>query len=233
VLNDDFETLVTAHPYRNFTADELIAYAVKDGKMNYEPGTSQRYSHTEYVMLGEVIERATGKSLGELYQTHILGPNGLTETYYPQDQEIRRPVLHAYTSDRKMYEDCTYYNPSWGSHPGGLVSNLHDMGKWGPLFGTGSLVSPASWAEMTASTAGQGHNKADLYVCYGFVYANGWYAQNPSMNGYSGGFAYNPSNKVTLVVAATKNENPKIDPAAISILREMTRYVTPETPLNF
>ena len=87
---------------------------------------------------------------------------------------------------------------------------------------------------MTAPTSvGLGGNKPDLYFCYGFIYANGWYVQNPYINGYAGAFAYNPSNGITLVVASTKTTNPTIDPGAIYILKEVIKYLTPETPLNF
>jgi len=234
VPNADFEKLVTNEPYRQFTDDELIAYSVSGGKLSYEPGTSQRYSHTELVILGQILQRATGKSIQELYQTYILNPNGLNDTKVPTNQEIQAPVLHAFTKDRGIYEDCTYYNASWGSIPGILTSNLRDLGKWGRLFGTGALLTPQSWATMTApSSVGLGGNRPDLHFCYGFIYANGWYVQNPSMNGYSGAFAYNPANGITLVVAATKNENPTVDPGAIYILKEVIKTVTPETPLNF
>ncbi len=234
VGNADFEKLTTAEPFRKFSDDELIAYGVSGGKLNYEPGTSQKYSHTELVILGQVLQRATGQSIQELYETYILNPNGLTDTKVPTNQEIQPPVLHAYTSDRGVYEDCTYYNPSWGSVPGILTSNLRDLGKWGPIFGTGALLKPESWATMTAPTSvGLGGNRKDLHFCYGFFYANGWYVQNPNMNGYAGAFAYNPTHGVTLVVASTQNANPTVTPAAIYILKEVVKYVTPDTPLNF
>ncbi len=234
VRRDDFEAAVLAQPFKTFTDAELIAYAVKDGKMNYPPGTSQAYSHSEYVILGQVIQRATGQTLKELYEQLILGPLGLKDTQFPTNQEIQAPVLHAFSSDRKVFEDSTYWNPSWASATGALTSNLHDLGRWGPIFGKGQLLSPASFRTQTApSSVGKGRNRADLYFAYGFVVANGWYVQNPSMNGYSGGFAYNPKYDVTLVVEATKNAKPTIDPAGIHILREAVKYVTPETPLSF
>lgn len=234
VTNPDFVKLVTDEPYHQFSDDDLIAYAVSGGQMGFEPGTSQAYSHSDLVILGQVLQRATGQSIKELYETYILTPQGLTETKVTVDQEITQPVLHAFTKDRGVYEDCTYYNPSWGSVPGILTSNLHDMGKWGPIFGTGSLVSPESWATMIApSSVGLGHNRADLYFCYGFVYANGWYVQNPNMNGYTGGFAYNPTNGVTLIVGATHGEKSTMEQGAIYILKEIVKYVTPATPINF
>ncbi|MBK9333880.1 MAG: beta-lactamase family protein [Ignavibacteria bacterium] len=61
VLNKDFIDLVTKEPFRNFSREEIIAYSVSGGELNFTPGTDQKYSHTEFTILGEVIERATGK----------------------------------------------------------------------------------------------------------------------------------------------------------------------------
>jgi D-alanyl-D-alanine carboxypeptidase len=231
---DDFLKRQLAEPFRTFTDEELINYSVRDGKMNFAPGTSQQYSHTDNVILGQVIQRATGQSMKELYDKNIFGPMGMKDTQFPINQEIPSPVLHAFTMDRKFYEDCTYWNPFWGSTPGLPTSNIHDLGKWGPILGTGRLISPEHFQEQIAPTAvGKGKNRADLYFAYGFIVANGWLAQNPSINGYSGAFAYNLSNGVTIVVAATKSEATTTDASAFNILREVTKYVTPATPINF
>ena len=79
--------------------------------MNFPPGTSQQYSHTDNVILGQVIQRATGQSMKELYDKNIFWPMSMNDTQFPVDQEIQSPVLHAFTLDRKFYEDCTYWNP--------------------------------------------------------------------------------------------------------------------------
>jgi len=234
VTVDDFLKLALAEPFRTFTDEELINYSVRDGKMNFPPGTSQQYSHTDNVILGQVIQRATKQSMKELYDKNIFGPLHMKDTQFPVDQEIQSPVLHAFTMDRKVYEDCTYWNPFWGSTPGLPTSNLHDLGKWGPILGTGRLISRSHFQEQIAPTSvGKGQNKPDLYFAYGFVVANGWIVQNPSINGYSGGFGYNLANGVTIVVEATKSENATTDASAFDILREVTKYVTPASPINF
>jgi D-alanyl-D-alanine carboxypeptidase len=231
---DDFLKRQLAEPFRTFTDEELINYSVRDGKMNFAPGTSQQYSHTDNVILGQVIQRATGQSMKELYDQNIFGPMGMKDTQFPVNQQIQSPVLHAFTMDRKFYEDCTYWNPFWGSTPGLPTSNIHDVGKWGPILGTGRLISPEHFQEQTAPTSvGKGKNRPDLYFACGFIVANGWLAQNPSINGYSGAFAYNLSNGVTIVVGATKSEATTTDASAFNILREVTKYVTPATPINF
>ena len=234
VTVEDFLKLQLAEPFRTFTDEELINYSVRDGMMNFAPGTSQQYSHTDNVILGQVIQRATNESMKELYEKNIFGPLGMKDTQFPIDQEIQRPVLHAFTSDRRVYEDCTYYNPSWGSTPGLPTSNLHDVGKWGPILGTGRLISPAHFQEQIAPTSvGKGKNRPDLYFAYGFVVANGWIVQNPSINGYSGAFGYNLATGVTIVVGATKGETSTTDGSAFDIFRQVVNYVTPASPINF
>ncbi len=234
VTVDDFVKLDLAQPFRNFTDDELIHYAVRDGRMNFPPGTSQRYSHTDNVILGQVIQRATGQSMKDLYDKNIFGPTGLADTQFPVSQEIQSPALHAFTMDRKIYEDCTYWNASWGSTPALITSNIHDLGKWGPILGTGRLISRAHFLEQIAPTsAGKGHNKPDLFFAYGFVVANGWIVQNPNINGYSGAFGYNLATGVTIVVEATKSETATTDAPAFDIFRKVVTYVTLAAPINF
>ena len=234
VTVEDFLRLQLAEPFRTFTDEELINYSVRDGRMNFPPGTSQQYSHTDNVILGQVIQRATGQSIKDLYDKNVFGPLGMKDTRFPVNQEIQSPVLHAFTQERQVYEDCTYGNPFWGSTPALPTSNLYDLGKWGPIFGTGRLISREHFLEQIAPTSvGKGANKPNLYFAYGFVVSNGWLVQNPSINGYSGGFAYNLANRMTLVVEATKGERATTDAAAFDILREVAKYVTPATPLTF
>jgi CubicO group peptidase (beta-lactamase class C family) len=80
VTVDDFQRLQLAEPFRTFTDDELINYSVRDGKMNFLPGTSQQYSHTDNVILGQVIQRATKQSIKELYDENIFDPMGMKDT---------------------------------------------------------------------------------------------------------------------------------------------------------
>ena len=104
----------------------------------------------------------------------------------------------------------------------------------GPHPWNGPFDFPRALKEQIAPTSvGKGHNRPDLYFAYGFIVANGWIVQNPSINGYSGAFAYNMANGVTITAEATKSENASTDAAAFNILREVVKYVTPTSPINF
>jgi len=75
--------------------------------------------------------------------------------------------------------------------------------------------------------------KPDLYFASGFVVANGWYLQNPSMNGYSGGYGYFPEEEITLIVYSTETADTPSDKKAFDIFKELVKMVTPDSQINF
>ena len=52
------------------------------------PGAQHLYSNSNYILLGEVIERASGKTFSQVYQDEIATPLGLTHAFVtPQPRE--------------------------------------------------------------------------------------------------------------------------------------------------
>ena len=49
--------------HRHWTPDELIAVAEAAGRLG-EPGGAFHYSNTNYIVLGEIIEKVTGTPVG-------------------------------------------------------------------------------------------------------------------------------------------------------------------------
>lgn len=230
VYNNKFVDLILKYPFRYITREEIISYGTPDD-LNFPPGTEQKYSHTEFTILAEVIERATGKKMSELYEENIFKPLGLENTGYSHSAELPFPVLHSYTSDRKVYEEATYWSPSWAGESGPLYSNLKDLAKWGPVFGKGKLLNENSFKILLNRFENTG--KPDLYFASGFVFANGWYLQNPSMNGYSGGFGYFPAEDITMIVYSTETAETSSEHKAFNIFKELVKIVTPDSQINF
>ena len=231
VVDDEFIQATVGDPFRAYTRDEIIAYAVKDGELNFPPGTQSKYSHTEFSILGLVIEKATGQSMPELYQELILEPAGLQQTRYVRNAELPEPALHAYSSDRGVYEDCTYWDPTWTGDSGPLISTLADLAKWAPIHGKGQLLTPASQAHLVAKP--DVAERDDLYFASGFIVANGWYCQNPSFNGYSGAYGYLPERDLTVIVYTTQGRDPASDRQAFTIFKALVSTLTPTRPIPF
>ena len=77
--NTKMNDALYADPFRRWTVHELLQFAV-DQPLLYEPGTNWNYAHTNYVLLGLALEKATGQEMPKLLSEKVLRPLGLTNT---------------------------------------------------------------------------------------------------------------------------------------------------------
>jgi Tol biopolymer transport system component/CubicO group peptidase (beta-lactamase class C family) len=109
----------------------------------FEPGSQGRYSNTNYIALGLVIEKVTGRSYAEELKQRVLDPLGLSRTELPTTRRL--PDLHD-----------GGYNPNLPWAAGAIVSNAHDLSRFYSALLSGRLLSSASLATMKKSVAGIG-----------------------------------------------------------------------------
>ncbi len=129
-------------------ADDLIAqYA--GGKLDFEPGSKWSYSNTGYVILGRVVEKASGEPLGAFMTRRILRPLGMAHSVFGpavagQDyaQGYTRfalgPLVPARTEAR-----------GWLEGAAGLSTTALDLVKWDMALIQGRVLNAQSYALMT------------------------------------------------------------------------------------
>jgi CubicO group peptidase (beta-lactamase class C family) len=161
--NTEMNEALYADPFRQWTTDELLAFAVTK-PLWYSPGTGWDYAHTNYVILGLALEKITGKPMADVLQEKVLGPMGLTNTSgNAGTPAIPEPALHAFTSERKpalnipdstgFYEESTFWNPSWTITHGAIqTTDIFDMDTTAIAVGTGKLLSPESYQKMISTS---------------------------------------------------------------------------------
>ncbi|MDR6906332.1 CubicO group peptidase (beta-lactamase class C family) [Agromyces sp. 3263] len=252
--NEEFAEIAYADVFKAWTTEDQLALAV-DKPLWFEPGTNWAYAHTNYVILGLVLEEVTGMPLEDALQQRVLDPLGLTNTTASLTAEIPEPVLHAYSSERRsffgipagtpFYEDSTSWNPSWTIAQGAIeTSNIDDLLASAIAVGTGELLSEESYDEMT-STDLRGRTSAidgcvncrplDEFATYGLgLWISGdWLLQNPLFYGYAAVNAYLPSEKVAIAVAVTYDEAAFDDEGGYSnggdeLFRRIGAYLAPD-----
>jgi CubicO group peptidase (beta-lactamase class C family) len=106
-LPDPIPAMIGWVHYRNQTFDQtdvLKKYMPEFNTLKFEPGTQAVYSNLNYMVLGAVIEAASGQSYEAYISEHILQPLGMSQTsfvYSPSmaDHEAAGtlPVVHMYT----------------------------------------------------------------------------------------------------------------------------------------
>ncbi len=203
VYNKKFVDMAVNNPFKHWSNSELLEYAFAEAAL-FKPGTSQRYSHTDYVILGSILTKVGGKPLNELLQTYILKPLKMKETAFNLTAVMAAPVLHSFSQDRLVYEDATFWDPSWTASSGAMVSTMEDLGRWANAWMKGSLISQQSTQTLRApDTIGKGKNTADRYFAMGFGNIHHWLVQNPRFGGYSGIFAVLPEKNIVFIAFNT------------------------------
>lgn len=228
VPDADFQARVSDNPFAGYTFDELLGYAQQKPPL-FEPGTDWAYSHTEMAALAEVLEAASGQSLADLMSTRIYTPLGMTASSAHQNNAITEPVFHAFTSQRGVYEDSTYWDPTWGFN-GGMNASVADLGRWLRALNSGELLNEADAKESLAPvTAGLAKMTDTRYFAYGSLVTGGWIVGNPSLNGYMGFTAQHRDPSVTIVVWSTAAPgNPETSNASQTISTRIADIVSDE-----
>jgi CubicO group peptidase (beta-lactamase class C family) len=108
----------------------------------HQPGTAFLYD-TAFDVLGVLISRVAGQSLGSFFQEHIFGPLGMKDTGFsvPVDQQHRLPTCYQSDSEQSGLEvwDAAE-GGKWASPPvfesarGGLVSTADDFLTFGQML---------------------------------------------------------------------------------------------------
>ncbi len=228
-----FIDLFYADPFRHWTPDQLVALALEQ-PMPCEPGACWSYAHTNFVILGKVLEKASGRPLEDLIREGILEPLSLRNTRSEGTAIIQQPVLHSFNAERGKYEESTYWNPSWTLARGAIMtSNVADILTSVSAIATGRLVSRASHAlQLAPLTARFQPWSADRYYGLGVFVVNGWIVQNPSFAGYAATMAYLPSRQLAIVVSTTMLDGAALDGnLSTEMLKDIAAYLAPEARL--
>ena len=180
---------MTGEPHYQFSPEELVAYA--DGTA-FEPDTAFDYNNVNYIILGMILEKATGQTYHEVIQDMILDPLHLTHTMVPEPQAdpvMPDPHAHGYlTEDGAAVDYSTYFTRSWAWSAGNMVSTLGDMLMWCEFVNDGALLSAEMKAERfdflpTGRSDGLGYGMGitEVYGAvghsgnYDFIYTAGAY----------------------------------------------------------
>lgn len=155
---------------RSWTARDLLAAGTGQPPVA-APGEKWFYSNTNYVALGLVLERATGRNLSSLLNDRVIGPLGLTKTYLATDATSRDgdDLAHGYEPDaahlpaavpglppefhfagveRDDHVDVTALDPSWAGAAGGVVSTAKDWSRFLEALMSGKLLPAAQLEQM-------------------------------------------------------------------------------------
>ena len=128
--------------FKNWKAKDLLYYLSRR-KSLFPPGTGYAYSNTAYHLMGEILETATGKTLGKAFEEWIFEPLELKNTFY-DDFSSSRLQIENLAQNSRSYE----YHLSAAGAAGAIVSTPEDVVRFGNMLYAGKFLNAESMAVM-------------------------------------------------------------------------------------
>jgi CubicO group peptidase (beta-lactamase class C family) len=166
------------------TVDDMMKLAREDEKdIKFEPGTKWQYSNTGMMVLGKVIEIASGQTYFDYVRENIHKPAGMTNTDCYELDKINTNLAVGY---EKRFSDAgtewvnnVFAHVMRGGPQGGGYSTVEDLLKFDQALRSGKLVSTATF--QTVSTPKPDLNSPE----YGYGF---FFNKERNVTGHSGGF---------------------------------------------
>jgi CubicO group peptidase (beta-lactamase class C family) len=164
------------------SVDDWMAL-VRSETLRFEPGTRWGYSNTGMLVLGKVIEVASGKDYFTYVRERITQPLGMSSTAAYELDRVNTNLAVGYNPEivdgQRIYRNNIFMHVIRGGPAGGGYSTVDDLTRFAVGLKGGRLVSAQSYQQLT--TPKQDLSSPDYGFGFG-VSANGRIA------GHSGGF---------------------------------------------
>ena len=201
---------ILANPSRIWTAEQVLARA---GTPYFKPGTNDRYSNANYVLLGLCLERATGRTLADMIRTEFLTPLGLDHTFFQTEEQAVGAMAHGYFPNAATARDISAgqkmlpYNSeaSVAGPAGAFVSTASDLARWASALYGGGVLDESTLTSMVDTSPtlpfhlnwpyGLGFEKSSL------AGRTAW-GHRGHLDGFWAAMEYLPDSQVTVVVLA-------------------------------
>jgi len=193
---------------RTTNADALKALA-KAKELDFKPGTQWEYSNSNYLLLGQVVERASGQSLSDFLRAEIFTPLGLNMVLDPA-----RPVptlAESYTRDDGKYTVATTAWEQTGD--GSIQTTPSQLVIWADNYRTGAVGGPTLLAAQVDGAVMTDADTGDRYGAGIFVGTDGTLEHDGAWAGFLTDFMISADRSHAVAVSCNSDHQ---DPTAIA-----------------
>jgi CubicO group peptidase (beta-lactamase class C family) len=178
----------------NTTPNELIG-RFRDLPLNYEPGTMYYYNNSGYVLLGVIIERASGQPYEDFLRANIFEPLNMENTGYDHNMNFIHDQAIGYST---VGIEAPFIDVSTLHAAGSLYSTVEDMYRWEQALADNYLLPRSLRAEMFTP----------VHYGYGYGWRIGNLFDRPAMshpgfiNGFSNYMVRFPTTETFIIVCS-------------------------------
>lgn len=131
-------------------SDADLLAIIEAEPFDFEPGAAFRYSNAGYVLLGMIVENATGLDYDAYMRENVFAPLGMTRTSVCDRRRITPDRADGYVRVGYQLLHADPVSPTHMGAAGFLCSSAFDLLTWSDALTDGRVVSPATYEMMTS-----------------------------------------------------------------------------------
>ena len=220
-------TAVQKSPHKAPRPVVLLSFAPK--RLNFTPGSKYEYSNSDNIVVGLMVQAATGKTYESQLRERVFAPLGLAHTGLPRGIAMPAPFVHGYAvAPPKPPVDVTHaLAAGWAWASGGVVSTPRDANAFIRGYARGATTSPAAHrAQFTfrpgsSEPPGPGKNSAGLAIFRYQTRCGTVYGHTGNTEGYTQFAAATKNGSQSVVVSVNARIVPVTNPARFRELRRI------------
>lgn len=129
------------------TMSEFLGVIAAQRALNFAPGTKHEYSHSDYVLLGLIVERVVGIPFGEHLEREVLKPMGMNDSFV-NDARPRSTKDRAFGHFVSTGGARVQFPASQIVGGGNLYASIEDLARWDRNFDQPAVGGHAVMARM-------------------------------------------------------------------------------------
>ena len=169
---------------------------VRDMPLEFAPGEKFVYSNSGYVLLGQIIEKVSGKPYEKFLPEVIFEPLGMKDTGYDFPAPIIPHRAAGYRRIGDQFANAAYLDMTIPHGAGALFSTVEDLHRWSVALDEGKLISSGAYEKMYTPAKGS--------YAYGWIideqFGHKRIGHGGGINGFSTYIGRMPDEKLCLVV---------------------------------
>ncbi len=139
----DMPGWMTSRIQNPMSVEELVD-GFKKEPMQFAPGTRWAYNNSGYVLLGAIVEKASGSTYEAFVRERIFRPLGMASSYYDHTEPIIPKRAPGYAREGDQVRNARYLDTSQPYAAGSLASTVDDLARWDAALYGEALVKKAS-----------------------------------------------------------------------------------------
>lgn len=208
---------LAGYRFDDFISNETVLGLISRQKgLNFEPGSQFEYSHSNYTLLAQVIEAATGMPLNEYMKKKVFSPLKMDKTFFlDASDQVVKDRAYSYERVGESYQKVNLNYQNYG--PTNLMTTVDDLSKWAASLSNYAIAPKAlisafdavgelnDGSKLIAADLG----KEQILGCKGQFYREyksmGFYSHGGSLGGFRSFLGRFPEEELSIIILGNEN----------------------------